>query len=90
VPLEWIFYGDMKMRAQNQLEEQLLTLYRGMSGQDRDRLLAVASSFYNKKNPGPGLNNPFGKAANDAAPPPPTPIKRAPARQQVKKKSKRG
>lgn len=85
VPLEWVFQGDTKMRANNPLEEQLLKMYRDMEEPDRDTLLSLANTLYNRAHPGPGLGNPFAKRTNGSVE---QPIKKVPARKFKKKKSK--
>lgn len=73
VPLEWIFQGDMRIRARDGTEEKLLHLYRGMGDEGRENLLTIAETFFNKAHP--SANS---RAANDDNPPTLPPVKKLP------------
>ena len=59
-PLEW-WFGDDEEPVEP-LEKQLLALYRGLSPEFKERLLADANKLHSYENQQPSLSNPYPKA----------------------------
>lgn len=62
VTADWLLYGEKSPAALNAMELQLVTLFRGLSPESRDKVLLEANFLHNRDHPGAGPGNPFPNA----------------------------